>query len=142
ELKNKIIDIFELDKIDERIWDDYRDKFLDNINTLKERDKYKNQKCKVEVAKVKASGKDEVQVELRLINNGEVPVEFSEIEIELTDNDKQSYKFFVDEEFIKGRIIHKMENRREICTAKLSDTKYNPKRHNAYKTHFYHQNAY
>lgn len=135
EFKEIIMEKLDLPKVDSRIWEDSRDKFLKKISELKERDKFKNSPCKVEIEKVKKiAGKHEVTVYARFINNGEIPVEFTKLDITLIDSDNTEYSFEVTEELLLDKVIYSQENRREEITIELKDTKYDPRKHKSYST--------
>lgn len=134
EFKNIIAKKFNLPHIDERIWEDSRDKFLKEILELKERDKDKNSKCKVQVEKVKKIKEtQQANVCVRLVNRSSKVIEFTEVYITLIDSDKNEYLFEIPEEVIEDKKIYSQENRREEFTIDLKETRYNPKRHEGFK---------
>ncbi|GAA0781464.1 toll/interleukin-1 receptor domain-containing protein [Hathewaya limosa] len=135
ELKDIILEKFNLGEINSTIWENSRDKFLKKVSELKERDKFKNSPCKVEIEKVKKIvGKQEITLYTRFINNGEIPVEFTKVDITLIDSDKIEYSFELSEELLLDKVIYSQENRREEIPIELKDTKYNPRNHKSYST--------
>jgi hypothetical protein len=128
-LKDMIITNFNLNPVDGSIWERDRNKFLDQIEKLERRDLYSSSIAKVDVGRIKAIGSDKIEVDIRLINDGEVPIEFQEIIIELADENGNTLSLQIDPELLTSKIIFGQENRREVFNFDFdTSTGYNPRR--------------
>lgn len=127
--KDMILSSFNLTQINGSIWERDRKRFLDQIEKLERRDFYSNSVAKVEVERIKTLGKDKIELALRLINEGEVPIEFQEVNIELIDEAGNTLSLEVSPDMLDGKVIHGQENRRELVSFDLdSSSGYNPRK--------------
>lgn len=127
--KNKVIETFSLNSIDENIWARDRDSFLAQVKTLEERDMKNNQFIKTQVKKVRRVDSDYIEVELRLINDTNSPIEFTQLILTLIDEDKNKYTFNLCDIESINKLVYGQEKRREVFQIKLVETKYNPIKH-------------
>ena len=136
EFKDKIVEIFDLKPIKDSIWEADRDKFIGNINKVYEQYKINNQKCKIEIERVKGRGKDEIEITTRFINNGDRDEECQDIVFHLEDEDNRKVIINAPDDFFEDKIIYPGENRREVVVLKSDDSKFNHKRIKNYSVDF------
>lgn len=136
QFKDVIIDKFGLNQINSSIWENDRDKFISNINEIDKKYKLNNPKCKIEIDRVKGKGKNEIEIAIRFINNGNRDEECQEIIFNLEDEDSRKISISAPEEFFEGKIIYPGENRRELITVKSTDDKFMNKRIKEYSVDF------
>lgn len=133
-IKDRIIEIFNLAPIDRDVWQRYLTRFLSGVKELEERDKNENTFIKINVKKVKKISKNYIQIELRLINDTNVPIEFTQAVLTLTDEDNNKFKFdLCDMEGI-NKLIYAQERRRLVFEVKLADTDYDPIKHKSFSS--------
>lgn len=140
--RNEIVKSFDLELNDQSIWERDRDNFLKKIEELSRVDKYKNASTRVDIERVKGYSYGNIELSLRFINNGDIPVEFQELVIELEDNNKNLLEIEVEDDYLEQFIIYGSENRREVYITKNTNEKYNPKRNKTWKTSSSTVNAY
>jgi hypothetical protein len=114
EFKNNITQYFNLKNIDARIWEEDRDKFINEVEKLILRDRYKNSLNRVDIGKIKNKQNGNFEIELRFINQGGSPIECQELNIQLIDEEDNSVEISVPNDFLEGRFIYPHENRREV----------------------------
>ena len=114
--KDDLVKLFDLEEVQANIWENDRDKFLAQIQGLVEKDKYRNKKVQIEVERVKKGAGNTVEIAVRFINNGEIPVQFQEIKITLEDEKKSKLTVSVSEEMLNKYKLFSKENRREVLT--------------------------
>ena len=128
EFKDKIVKEFNLKQIDNNIWEEDRDKFISNIKEIDKKYKSNNQKCKIEIDRVKGKGTNDIEIAIRFINNGNKNEECQEITFNLIDEDNQKISINAPDEFFEDKIIYPGENRREVIVVKNTDDRFMHKR--------------
>ncbi len=123
--KDDLIKGFNLNLIDGSIWERDRNKFLNNIDDLIRRDKYVNSLTRVDIGRIKYIDKNQIELEIRFINKGQLPVEFQELKIYLIDDMGNEYIIDVDRGLLNKYVIYGSENRREVFTFSIPDSDYN-----------------
>jgi TIR domain len=106
--KDKIVEIFELENINYKIWNEDKAKFLEFINTLEKEDQAV-MTSNIELEKVRKV-ESNLEFQLRLINNTDRAVEFKFIDIELTDTYGKTATFSLEDE-LDEFILYKNENK-------------------------------
>ncbi|CAN7274478.1 toll/interleukin-1 receptor domain-containing protein [Rossellomorea sp. LjRoot5] len=106
--KDKIVEIFELENINYKIWNEDKAKFLEFINTLAKEDQAV-MTSNIELEKVRKV-ESNLEFQLRLINNTDRAVEFKFIDIELTDSYGKTATFSLEDE-LDEFILYKNENK-------------------------------
>lgn len=125
--RDQIVSLFNLDSVESNIWEKDRERFLTEVNALAERDKYKNSLCKVDVGNVKSKN-GQVELDLRLINNGKSAVVFQEVNIRLQDDKENVLEVQIGEQELEKYIIYGDERRREVFVFQNTNNNYNPRR--------------
>lgn len=131
--KNKVIETFSLNQIDENIWARDRDSFLDQVKRLEERDMNNNLFIKTQVKKVRKVSSDSIEVELRLINDTNSPIEFTQLILTLIDENRNEFTFNLCDIESINKLVYGQEKRREVLQIKLIETKYNPIKHKDFR---------
>lgn len=136
ELKEILAEKMGLPEINSKIWEESRDRFLEKISELKERDRLANYPYKIQVDKVKSgSDKSQLKVYIRFVNNSDIPVEFTNVDITLIDSDDEKFSFKIPEGFLENKIIYSKENRREeVIIDLINSTKYDFRKNKRYES--------
>lgn len=114
EFKDHIIRNFGLKDLDSRIWEEDRDKFIQEVEKLYSRDKYKNKLNRVDIANAKDKRNGTIEFDLRFINNGSSPAECQELNLILHDQNNNKLEINVPYELLNEKYIYPHENRREV----------------------------
>ncbi|PFB01855.1 TIR domain-containing protein [Priestia megaterium] len=126
--RKEIISLFNLESTDSDIWEQDREKFLENIEKLTQADKYKNSRYKIEVSGTKGRTGEKIEIELRFINLGEAPIIFGEVNLSLEDENGNILCVEIDEDFLENIPVYQKENRREIYVISGKESLFNPRR--------------
>ncbi len=122
--KDDVIKWFNLITLDGSIWERDRKKFFENISDLVRRDAYSNSLTRVDIGRIKGIGENKLEIELRFINKGQLPVEFQELKMKLIDEKSDECLIEVKKELLSKYIIYGSENRREVITFDIAESKY------------------
>jgi TIR domain len=126
--KDKITEIFSLEEVDYKIWEDDRKKFVENVKVLAEEEASTlNTQIFLERVK-KVHGKD-LELQLRFINVTDKDIEFKFIDFRLGDSEGNKIDFSVDEEVLEEFKLYSKENKVVKWTFKIDEeSNYNPRR--------------
>lgn len=129
-LKKELEDIFEL-QVDEVLWRKKLNEYLNEVNKLihDEKKLSKDFETKIENVRMTRNGKYKyIEIRLRIMNNGKVPVQLNELKIQLEDSYGKTYVLDLDSaeyEEIFGT-IYNSENRVEIIEILLEEDEFKP----------------
>jgi hypothetical protein len=129
--KDKIVEIFELEEIDYKIWNKDKAKFVEFINILGKEDQA-IMTSNIELEKVRKV-ESNLEIQLRLINNTDKAVEFKFIDIELTDSSGKTAKLTLEDE-LEDFILYKNENKINNWSIPYEDCDLNVRRIDESKT--------
>ncbi|PEY63935.1 TIR domain-containing protein [Bacillus thuringiensis] len=127
--RRKIIDLFNLEVIEHEIWEDDRKKFIEKINEIANAEK-KNLGPTITLEKIRINKQKEcLELNLRFINPGQIPLEFNYIEFNLTDIDSKTITINTSDEQIEDLKLYGKENKIITLEFPVDDSwSYNPRK--------------
>lgn len=127
EFKNHLEDIFNLERLNENIWEAKRDEFIAGIEQNIEKNKFSNALTKVVIDRVKEKNEN-LEIDLRFINQSNKIKECHNIDICIEDVNGNGLTLTVDHEFLDNYQFYPNENRRERYTHQCDFGKLNPRK--------------
>lgn len=119
--KDELTGIFNLTVPGSNYWEIARNKFIEDLQVLIERDKKKPIEMTIE--KVKKAG-DKIEVYMRTLNITNTPIEILEIELKLIDKNGNTYESTLE----LNNYIFPNENRVDMQTVKVDSSEFNGNR--------------
>ncbi|MFP3886156.1 toll/interleukin-1 receptor domain-containing protein [Priestia filamentosa] len=126
--KDQIVNIFNLENIDYKIWERDRRKFIEKVNTLG-KEEASTLNAQVQIERVKKGKENELELQLRFINVTDIDIEFKYIDINLVDGNGNEIKLSAEDEYLEKFKLYNKENKVVKWTFKHDgQTNYNPRR--------------
>lgn len=126
DFKNVIIDEFELENINDNIWESVRDESLKKIDTLSKEEVKKLGKEKVEFVAIKNKQNGSFDIVLRVINQNDYPMNFTFVKGSLKDINGNIFDF---EKEITDNCIYNGENKLTFISCFLENSNYSFAKH-------------
>lgn len=129
--KDKIVELFELDDIDYKIWGEDRKNFIDNVKRISDLEA-SNLNTQVQIERVKKVKENQLELQLRFINVTDKDIEFKFIDFELYDSNGNKLLLSAEDELLEEYILYGKENK-VIKWFFVYDegSSYNPRRDNS-----------
>ncbi|MFE6167515.1 toll/interleukin-1 receptor domain-containing protein [Viridibacillus arvi] len=129
--KDKIVEIFELDDVDYKIWESDRKNFVSKATDIAELEA-SNMNTQVFLEKVKRVNETKIELQLRLINVTDQELEFKFIDIGLVDSNGIELHLSAEEIHLDGFKLYGKENKVMSWIFEINEQyDYNPRRDNS-----------
>lgn len=130
EFKNNIIELFNLEKLDDTIWEQDREKFLEKIRILMERDKVKYNSHKEEIKSVRRTRNGDIEVDVMIENLGNKDMICQEMILYLSDIDSNEVSINISDNYLEKLILYSDERKKMIFTLIIEKgINFNPRRY-------------
>ncbi|MFE4133086.1 toll/interleukin-1 receptor domain-containing protein [Peribacillus sp. YIM B13482] len=129
--KDKIVELFELDDVDYKIWGEDRKKFIENVKKVSDLEA-SNLNTQVQIERVKKVNENQLELQLRFINVTDKDIEFKFIDFELYDSNGNKLSLSAEDELLEKYILYGKENKVIKWVFDYDEgSSYNPRRDNS-----------
>lgn len=129
--KDKVIEYFELDAFDYKIWGEDKKKFIESVRKISEIES-SNLNTQLKIERVTMQNQNEIELQLRFINVSDKEIEFKFIDFELNDKLGNKLDLIVEDETLNDFRLYSRENKVVKWLFKIDEKSiYNARRDNA-----------